>query len=92
MAPRGRGKDLRRRTATRPERKTVLIFCEGEASEPDYINVLKRLPHVQRNVAINIELDPERGVPMTLVERASARLKSHSALPGSDGLPRQSGG
>lgn len=76
MAPRGRGKDLRRRTATRPERKTVLIFCEGEASEPDYINALKRLPHVQRNVAINIELDPERGVPKTLVERASARLKS----------------
>lgn len=37
MAPRGRGKDLRRRTATRPERKTVLIFCEGEASEPDLV-------------------------------------------------------
>lgn len=76
MAPRGRGKDLRRRTATRPERKTVLIFCEGEASEPDYINAVKRLPQVKRNVAINIEIDPDRGVPLTLVERAVARLTS----------------
>jgi hypothetical protein len=76
MAPRSRGKDLRRRTATRPERKTVLIFCEGEASEPDYIYAVKRLPHVLRNIAINIEIDPERGVPMTLVERAATRLKS----------------
>ena len=34
-AARERAKDLRRRVATRPERRTVVIFCEGEASEPE---------------------------------------------------------
>jgi hypothetical protein len=80
MAPRGRGKELRRRTASRPERKTVLIFCEGEASEPDYINAVKRLPQVQRNVAVNIEIDPGQGVPLTLVERAAARMKADAEI------------
>ncbi|WP_281388994.1 RloB family protein [Kribbella qitaiheensis] len=56
------------------------MFCEGEASEPDYINAVKRLPQVQRNVAVNIEIDPERGVPLTLVERAVARLKSDAEI------------
>ena len=74
MPPRrSTAKDLRRRTGSRPERKTVVIFCEGEASEPDYIAAVKRLPHVQRNVAVNIEIAPGRGVPLTLVERAVAR-------------------
>ncbi|WP_326554283.1 RloB family protein [Micromonospora sp. NBC_01813] len=74
MAPRRtRAKDLRRRTATRPERRTIVIFCEGEASEPDYLNALKRLPDIRDNTAINIEIDPERGVPLTLVKRAVER-------------------
>jgi hypothetical protein len=50
-----------------------VIFCEGEASEPDYINAVKRLPQVQLNTAVNIEIDPGQGVPLTLVERAVAR-------------------
>jgi hypothetical protein len=58
----------------------VLIFCEGEASEPDYINAVKRLPQVQRNVAVRIEIDPEPGVPLTLVERAAARLTNDSEV------------
>ncbi|MGH3832967.1 MAG: RloB family protein [Pseudonocardiaceae bacterium] len=45
-------------------------FCEGEASEPDYINGLKRLPNVHGNTSINIEVDPRRGVPLTLVDLA----------------------
>jgi hypothetical protein len=67
---RTRAKDLRRRTATRPERKTIVVFCEGEATEPDYINALKRVPKIHDNTAIAIEIDPEQGVPLTLVKRA----------------------
>jgi len=70
---RTRAKDLRRRTATRPERRTIVIFCEGEASEPDYLNALRRLPHIRDSTSINIEIDPERGVPLTLVNRAIER-------------------
>ena len=71
---RTRAKDLRRATAHRPERKTIVVFCEGEASEPDYINALKRLPEVRDNTAINIEIDPGQGVPLTLVELAANRI------------------
>ena len=71
---RTRAKDLRRRTASRPERRTILVFCEGEASEPDYIHALKRLPTIRDNTAINIEIDPTQGVPLTLVERAVDRV------------------
>jgi hypothetical protein len=74
MTPRRtRAKDLRRQTASRPERKTIVVFCEGEASEPDYINALKRLPAVRGNTSINIEIDPGQGVPLTLVRRAVER-------------------
>jgi RloB-like protein len=72
---RTRAKDLRRRTASRRERKTVVVFCEGIASEPDYINGLKRLPEIRGNTAIDIEIDPDQGVPLTLVKRAVERSR-----------------
>jgi hypothetical protein len=72
---RTRPKDLRRKSANRPERRTVVIFCEGEASEPDYINALKRLPEIRANTSISIEIDPEQGVPLTLVKRAVERRR-----------------
>lgn len=74
MTPRRtRAKDLRRKTARRPERRTIVVFCEGQASEPDYINALKRLPDIRDNTAINIEIDPGQGVPLTLVKMAVER-------------------
>jgi hypothetical protein len=77
MAPRRtRAKDLKRRVAVRPEKRTIVVHCEGEASEPDYLNGLKRLPHIKENIAITIEIDPGHGVPLTLVERAVARKES----------------
>ncbi|MCM3882814.1 RloB family protein [Frankia sp. R82] len=57
----------------RPEKKTFVIFCEGKLSEPDYINGIKKLPHVAANSAVSIEIDPERGVPLKLVQRAIER-------------------
>ncbi|PWU55774.1 RloB domain-containing protein [Micromonospora sp. S4605] len=74
MAPRRtRAKDLRRPVARRPERRTIVVFCEGEASEPDYINALKSLPEVRGNTAVTVEIDPRQGAPITLVQRAVAR-------------------
>ncbi|MFG1906173.1 RloB family protein [Kribbella sp. NPDC048928] len=76
MAGRRKGpKDLRRKTASRPERKTVLIFCEGEASEPDDLNALKRLPEIRHNTAISLIIDPAFGLPMELVSKAAERLR-----------------
>lgn len=52
-----------------------MVFTEGKNSEPDYVNGLKRLPHVAENMSINLVLDPEHGVPLTLVQRAVERRK-----------------
>ena len=73
MARRNKAKDLTRRVATRAERRTVVVFCEGVASEPDYIYALKRLPEVRQHTWLNIEIDPDQGVPLTLVKRAVER-------------------
>ncbi|WP_449060961.1 RloB family protein [Planomonospora algeriensis] len=51
------------------------MFCEGEASEPDYVGALKRLPEVRANTSVSIEIDPEQGVPLTLVKRAIERIR-----------------
>ncbi len=66
-------RNLKRRTAVRPERKTIVVFCEGEASEPDYVRALKRLPNVRRSTSVTIEIDPGHGVPLTLVQAAIER-------------------
>jgi hypothetical protein len=76
MSPRRtRAKDLRRRTAVRPERKTIVVFCEGLVSEHDYIKGLKSLPEIRGCTAIQIEIDPDQGVPLTLVQRARDRIR-----------------
>lgn len=56
--------------ANKSELKTIVVFTEGQSSEPDYINALKRLPHISDNVSLNIEIRPEHGVPVTLVTEA----------------------
>ncbi len=74
-ARRRRGKPLRRATGTRPLLRTIVVFCEGKNSEPDYVNGLKRLPHVLRNTALDIQVHPEQGTPMTLVRMAAERKR-----------------
>ncbi|WP_290856938.1 RloB family protein [Hamadaea sp.] len=51
------------------------MFCEGRNSEPDYINGLRRLPEIANDTALNLELHPEQGVPLTLVRMAADRLR-----------------
>jgi hypothetical protein len=50
-----------------------VAFTEGVNSEPDYINGLKKLPHIADKVALSIEIHPDHGVPLTLVNLAIAR-------------------
>lgn len=76
MSRRTRAKDLRRGPAKRAVKKTVMIFCEGVASEPDYLKGLKRLPAIKENNAIDIQIDPVQGVPSTLVDEAIRRKKA----------------
>ncbi|WP_209700102.1 RloB family protein [Kribbella aluminosa] len=51
-----------------------MIFCEGQASEPDYLNAVKRLPEIRANTAISLVIDPSYGLPMDLVTKAVERL------------------
>ncbi|XVS61452.1 RloB family protein [Actinosynnema sp. CA-299493] len=52
-----------------------MIFTEGRNSEPDYLNGLRRLPHIAGDVALDIELRPEHSVPFPLVEQAVRRAQ-----------------
>lgn len=72
---RRQAKPLKRVAGKRPELRTIVVFTEGSNSEPDYINGLKRLSHVAKDVALNLELHPEHGVPLTLVRLAMERKK-----------------
>ncbi|WP_442811722.1 RloB family protein [Streptosporangium sp. NBC_01755] len=47
-----------------------MVFCEGKNSEPDYVNGLKKLPHIAENTALTVRIHPEQGVPLTLVRNA----------------------
>ncbi|MFI0420328.1 RloB family protein [Spongiactinospora sp. 9N601] len=66
------GRPLKRIPEKRPELRTVMVFCEGRSSEPDYINGLKKLPHIAENTALSIQIHPEQGVPLTLTRKAVA--------------------
>jgi len=72
---RRQGKSLKRSVGQRPELRTIVVFTEGKNSEPDYVNGLRRLPHIAENIALNIEIHPEHGVPLTLVQLAAERKK-----------------
>jgi hypothetical protein len=73
------GRTLKRRVATRKPKKTLLIFCEGERTEPEYLNALKRQPSVRDVAAVDLRVETTHGgsVPLTLVSLATgARRRS----------------
>jgi hypothetical protein len=78
-AKRVRGRPLKRRVATRRPRKTLLVFCEGERTEPEYLDALKRQPSVKEISAVDLRVETGHGgsVPKTLVSMAiEARERS----------------
>ena len=63
----------------RQPRKTLLIFCEGEKTEPEYLDALKRLPVVRDVAAVELRVDTKnrRLPPLALVATAAeARSKA----------------
>ena len=67
---------LSRRVGVRAPRKTLVVFCEGELTEPDYLGALRRLPEVRGQAAVEIRVMPhDPSTPFALVRRASAERK-----------------
>jgi hypothetical protein len=76
---RGREHPLKRKVAIRAPRRTFLIFCEGERTEPEYLNALKLLPSVRDVAAVDLRVQTRNGgsVPRSLVSLAvSARNRA----------------
>jgi hypothetical protein len=76
MSRRGRRagtRPLKRRVGTRRPRKTLVIFCEGERTEPEYLDALKRQPSVRDVAAVDLRVETGKGgsVPGTLVAMAT---------------------
>jgi hypothetical protein len=67
-------RSLRRKVATRKPRKTFLIFCEGERTEPEYLNALKRQPSMRDVAAVDLRVVTGHGgpAPRALVTMAVA--------------------
>jgi RloB-like protein len=54
-------RDLSRRVGTREPRKTIVVFCEGKVTEPEYLEALKRQPEVRDVAAVDIRVEQGRG-------------------------------
>lgn len=74
--PRG-DRRLSRRVGDRVPKRTFLVYCEGERTEPDYLKALKRDPEIRRVASIQIEPPAAAGgsLPMKLVT-AAAKARS----------------
>lgn len=76
MAKRQRAepRSLRRKTGIRRPRKTLVVFCEGEKTEPQYLLAFKEQPFVKHVAAVDLRVETGQGgaVPRTLVSRAVA--------------------
>lgn len=76
---RTRNHSLRRRVGVREPRRTILIFCEGARTEPEYLEAVKREPWVRDSAAVDLQIQTGLGgsVPSTLVSLAiEARNRS----------------
>lgn len=73
---------LTRKTETRQPRKTLVIFCEGERTEPVYLEALKRRPEVKDVASVDLRIEAEHGMPETLV---SSAIKAHDKSADEEG-------
>jgi hypothetical protein len=72
---RGRSaRPLKRKVETREPRKTILVFCEGQRTEPEYLEALRREPVVRDVAAVDLRVHSagSGAVPFTLVQAAVA--------------------
>ncbi|MFG2038221.1 RloB family protein [Dactylosporangium sp. NPDC048998] len=63
---------LRRKVGERQPRKTLVILCEGQRTEPEYLDALRRDREVHDVAAVDIRIESNASgaVPLTLVRRA----------------------
>ena len=75
---------LRREVERRATRRTVLVFCEGERTEPEYLRALKREPAVREVASVDIWARDETAgsAPLTLVTAAAEARARSSAEEG----------
>ena len=72
MPRKGRG-TLERRVGSREPKKRVIVVCEGEKTEPDYLRQLSRLT---RTALVHLEIvDSTHTAPKQLVEVACEEVK-----------------
>jgi len=69
---RAEARPLRRKVGIRSPRKTLVVFCEGEKTEPQYLEALKKQPEVHDAAAVDLRVETGHGgaVPQTLVSLA----------------------
>ena len=70
MPARNRHRKPARRQPFKEPKRRLLIFCEGEVTEPTY---LKGLVRTIQNATVEIEVPRQHGVPLTLVKLAKDR-------------------
>ena len=63
---------LKRRVAAREPKRTFLVLCEGERTEPDYLEALKVLKEVQEVAEVDVRIDTTHSgnAPLALVQAA----------------------
>jgi len=78
-------RQLRRTVAQRVPRRTFLVFCEGQRTEPDYLKALKRESAVRDAASVDIRIhdDTLGAAPLTLVE-AAADVRAQVSGEGSE--------
>ncbi len=64
---------MRRRVGVRTPKRTFLVFCEGERTEPEYLEALKRERAVHDAAAVDVRIDwaTTGSAPITLVTAAA---------------------
>ena len=65
------GRGFRRRQSSRQPKAKIVIFSEGQNTEPQYFRGLKA--HFSYSL-VEVEIYPAQGVPLTLVEAASTKF------------------
>jgi len=65
-------RSLKRKVAIRRPKKTLVVYCEGEKTEPQYLLALKEQPFVRDVAAVDLRVETGHGgaVPRTLVSLA----------------------
>ncbi|MFG2166066.1 RloB family protein [Micromonospora chersina] len=71
-APQRKSRPLARKVGVRVPRKTLAVFCEGERTEPEYLEALRREPEVREVAAVDLRIESQGtgSVPLTLVRMA----------------------